>query len=496
MTPERRKHLGSYYTPAVVASTLVRWAARTASDRLLDPACGDGRFLACHHPSVGIDSDEGAIAQARVNAPWSEILHTDFFQFASATECRFDCAAGNPPFIRYQRFAGAIREHALGLCHSLGVEFSALVSSWAPFLVAAASCLKPGGRMAFVVPAEIGHAPYAAPLVEFLLRRFSDVRIVAIREKVFPDLSEDCWLLFAGGYGGQSSTLRVCPVDRFSSMQSPPLGQPVSIDELASWRYRIRPFLVGRDIRSAYTEVRDTHSADSLGSLARVGIGYVTGDNDFFHLRPSEAKRMGIEQSFLKVAVRNGRMLQAGRVDLATVKDWIARDLPVLLLALRRSDELSESVRRYLDSESGRRARNAFKCRHRNPWYVVPDVQFPHAFLAYMSGTAPALVENVARTTGTNSVHVVQAKSLAALQRIIERWRDPLVALSCELEGHPLGGGMLKLEPREAQRVLIPRNHPASNRSHDLFSAGARELQAWRHVGGAIETAEMQVAVA
>jgi adenine-specific DNA-methyltransferase len=34
------------------------------------------------------------------------------------------------------------------------------------FLVTTASLLKQGGRLAFVVPAEIGHAPYAAPLVE------------------------------------------------------------------------------------------------------------------------------------------------------------------------------------------------------------------------------------------------------------------------------------------------------------------------------------------
>ena len=62
--------------------------------------------------------------------------------------------------------------------------------------------------MAFVVPAAIGHAPYAAPLLDYLVGHFDDVRIVAVRTKLFPDLSEDCWLLHAGGFGGRAAELR------------------------------------------------------------------------------------------------------------------------------------------------------------------------------------------------------------------------------------------------------------------------------------------------
>ena len=46
--------------------------------------------------------------------------------------------------------------------------------------------------MAFVVPAEFGHAPYATPLIEYFVGHFSVVQIVAVREKLFPELSEDC----------------------------------------------------------------------------------------------------------------------------------------------------------------------------------------------------------------------------------------------------------------------------------------------------------------
>jgi hypothetical protein len=39
------KHAGAYYTPDTVAASLVRWAGRTGAATMLDPACGDGRFI-------------------------------------------------------------------------------------------------------------------------------------------------------------------------------------------------------------------------------------------------------------------------------------------------------------------------------------------------------------------------------------------------------------------------------------------------------------------
>jgi hypothetical protein len=52
-----QKHAGAYFTPDVVVSTLLKWGGRDESDRLIDPACGDGRFIAGHRNAVGIERD-------------------------------------------------------------------------------------------------------------------------------------------------------------------------------------------------------------------------------------------------------------------------------------------------------------------------------------------------------------------------------------------------------------------------------------------------------
>ena len=76
--------------------------------------------------------------------------------------------------------------------------------------------------MAFVVPAEIGHAPYSAPLIEYLTEHFGHLQIVAIRKKLFPDLSEDCWLLYADDKGGSTNHIALSVLERFFFPRSPP----------------------------------------------------------------------------------------------------------------------------------------------------------------------------------------------------------------------------------------------------------------------------------
>ncbi|MDP2260094.1 MAG: hypothetical protein Q8J89_10305 [Caulobacter sp.] len=337
--------------------------------------------------------------------------------------------------------------------------------------------------MAFVVPAEIGHAPYAAPLLDYLVESFSTVHIVAVREKLFPALSEDCWLLYAEGYGGAAPHIELTVCDTFKPSREPP--KPTVKIDLAEWRTvwsrRLRPYVLPTEVRSLYGLAANHPESQRFGSFASVGIGYVSGDNDFFHLRPSEAKRWKIPGAFLHTSLRNGRAMPDRQITLKTVEKWKQADDPVLLLRLKRDQDLPASVIKYLDSSAGMAARGGYKCRNRTPWYAVPDVQVPDYMLSYMAGRTVNLVRNSAGVTCTNSVHAVQVQDRALAAKFLPQWSTPFVRLSCELEGHALGGGMLKLEPREASRVLFPAQCIAENAAAEVLETGIRVLQKWRH---------------
>ncbi len=288
MQVTQRKLFGAYYTPDDVVQSLVGWAVARPSDRMIDPSCGDGRFLVAHENSVGVEGDPKAAEIVHARAPGSLIHQGDFFSWAANTTERFDCAAGNPPFIRYQRFTGAVRQASQRLCARHGANFTSLSSSWAPFLVATAALLKPGGRMAFVVPAEIGHAPYALPLLKYLVKHFAEVTILAVEEKLFPDLSEDCWLLHCSGFGSSARSIGFNAVRRFEPSKRPPAPERViSLDEWEQWGFRLRPFLLPRRAMDLYRSIANSPQARRLSSFAQVSIGYVTGANEFFHMRPA-----------------------------------------------------------------------------------------------------------------------------------------------------------------------------------------------------------------
>ena len=288
-------------------------------------------------------------------APWASIYENDFFRWAGETSQRFDCAAGNPPFIRYQRWPGEVRQRALILCSQVGVSFSCSTSLRSLlFLVATASLLKPGGRMAFVVPAEIGHATYSAPLLQYLARSFGVVHIVAIRTKMFAALSEDCWLLYADGFGEGTDHFRITLRETFLGTDPVPHDfEHVSLSQWQAMRSRLRPFLLPAPIRSLYRELQEGPMTVRLGDVGALGsdTSPVTMISSICVRRRLPPRAFHRNSSILPWL--NGRTLPEKAVTHATVRGWLNRDEPVLLLRIERVQAAVMS-----GSISARRERN------------------------------------------------------------------------------------------------------------------------------------------
>ena len=186
----------------------------------------------------------------------------------------------------------------------------------------------------------------------------------------------------------------------------------------------------------------------------------------------------------LDPACGDGRFLArhgngVGAID--TVGCWRRNDDPMLLLHIPKTKHLPSRVQGYLDSAAGRRAREAYKCRHRRPWYSVPDVRVPDFFLTYMAGHAANLVRNAAGASCTNALHGVRVRCPAVAAELPTAWRSPLARLSCELEGHALGGGMLKLELKEAGRIILPRLGLAASPPDAEIEEATSVMRRWRH---------------
>jgi len=313
-----------------------------------------------------------------------------------------------------------------------------------------------------VLPMELGHATYARPVLEYLSRSFARITILTFRVPLFPDLSQDTLLLLAERRGDAFETIGWQDLESLEELEglddSSKDRQVLDHDALSSGGDRFITAFVDPKARDLYRALAGSSHTARLAEIAQVGIGYVTGANDFFHLSPESTAAWQLPRSALARSVFRGRALTGLSF---TESDWLESSVEGsagYLLSLNPAETVDNMTLSYLSHGTAIGVNLAYKCRVREPWYSVPNVYLPEAFLTYMSGLRPRLVENGASVVAPNTLHTVRMKPLgpATVGALALAWQSSLVSLSVEIEGHAMGGGMLKLEPKEAQSVVVP----------------------------------------
>lgn len=469
---KEQKTAGAYYTKDAVADFLSKWALQGGAQSVLDPCFGGGVFLerllaARSSSSVevhGVELNSRSYDHVQQQLDGQASLHkADFFVFAKRALQKFGAIVGNPPFIRYHRFSGTDRDRALNAAARAGVALSKLASSWAYFVVVAASLLRDGGRLAFVVPAELQYSTYSRAVLRYLHAHFAKVTVIYSEERFFPDLAEDTLLLLCDGYGedrkANFSVTRISAISELATLDVSVAAQRVTSDTaIVQGLERLSESLLAPAVRTLYRQLRAAPTFARLRTLADVGIGYVTGNNKFFHVSNSEAFDLGITHAYLQPTLYRGKAFAGVAFH---VEDWL-RACEIgdagYLIDIPPGAPLDMDMRRYIEHGERIGVPDAYKCQVRQCWYSVPHVYRPDAFLTSMSGAFPRMVLNEVNVVATNSVHIVRLHEQSAVtaRELCVRWLSTATQLSAEIEGHALGGGMLKLEPTEAENVLVP----------------------------------------
>jgi methylase of polypeptide subunit release factors len=497
-----RKARGAFFTPPEIAHYIAEWAIRSADDRILEPSSGDAAFLVAatdrlrelggdvrpEVDGVEIHSASAAVARKRVTAAGGDPrIHVGDF-FAVPPRPAYSAVIGNPPYIRYQQFRGESRAQSRKAALSAGVALSRLASSWAAFTLHAAMFLQDGGRMGLVLPGELLSVNYAGVVRKFLFDRFATVDLVLFDEQVFPGAEADVVLLLADGFNtGPSAHATIHRAPNAASLTSV-LAQHhwVPPDPSDKW---VSGLIGG----ASATKIDALTSAGHFTTLDQWGdttLGMVTGNNGYFALSRQRVAELGLRSTDVVRLSPPGSSHLRG---LVLSPELLRRleDSGKSVYLFRPEGEPSRAAQHYIDAGYTAGVHTAYKCRIRKPWYRVPLLKPADLLLTCMNADTPRLVTNQVKAHHLNSVHGVylhDSHREAGRDLLPVAMLNSVTVLHAEMVGRAYGGGILKIEPREADRWAVP--------SLDFVIRHGDELRAIRrHVATLLRDGKLLAAV-
>lgn len=470
-----QKLRGGYYTPLDLAAFLVRWIDGIELTRVLEPSCGDGAFFieaAKRLQDVNVTGFELDPIEAKkafrtgkecglenLSVHNKDFLGWAVSRLANKSE-KFDAVLGNPPFIRYQYLPSVFQDRAERIFGELDCKFTKHTNAWVPFILASIKMLRPSGRLAMIVPAEILHVAHAQSLRTYLGLQCRRVVIIDPEELWFEETLQGAVLLMAEKKRAPHETgdgLVIHPVSGRNFLNSDPTsifesGTSINGKTIAGKWTRA---LLNKSTRDIIDNLENHSKVKKFDEIAKVDVGIVTGANKFFLVDDRTVDEFDLSKWAHPMFGRSEHC--PGIIyDKAQHTENAAKGRPTNFVWFKDKDvEQNKKVKKYIQRGENESLYARYKCRIRKPWYTVPSVYATEIGMLKRAHNAPRLILNRIQALTTDTAYRIRVLEGAADQ-LVYSFINPLTALSAELEGRHYGGGVLELVPSEIERILIP----------------------------------------
>jgi adenine-specific DNA-methyltransferase len=456
-SPEHRRPLGQTYTPAAVVTSMLEWAAEQGTPaRVIDPGTGSARYLMRAGrlwPKVqliGVDVDPVATIMARANLAASglaERAHVELIDYRSLEPEPINGKTlflGNPPYVRHHQIGPSWKRWLVQVAEMQGLAASQLAGLHVHFFLATAVWGRSGDFGSFITSAEWLDVNYGRLVRDLLLDGLGgrSVHVLEPTVRAFPDVDTTaaitCFRL-----GKRPDSVRLRQVKTVEDLGHLEGGREVSRERLAEasrWSPLVR---VSPKLPADHVE---------LGELCKVHRGQVTGANAVWVV--GRACTRLPERVLFPSVTRARELFEAGErlSDVSSLR--LVVDLPEDLDELD-SDERKE-VDRFLRKARREGASDGYIARSRKAWWRVGLRQPAPVLATYMARRPPAFVHNPAQARHINIAHGLYPRepiNSVGLDRLVRHLR-----VSVEVgQGRTYAGGLTKFEPREMERLPVPR---------------------------------------
>ena len=352
-----------------------------------------------------------------------------------------------------------------------------------PFVIASVERLKPGGRLAMVIPAELLYISHADGLRRLLEREMEQITVVHLREIVFAGTLQGTVLLLAvkrhhasTGQLVREPQLTLFPeelCDESTALQIIEIYSAADLQQMGlalnhrtsvttstqgldgNWMLAV----LAPDERRLINRLSRHPSVKRFAQVADVDIGIVTGANDFFVVDEQTVGRYELHAIAFPMLAKSD--LISGIT--YTAQDHVAnveagKAVHLLRFPPKNLAELPAKMVEYIRRGEEQGLHTRFKCRIRDPWYVVPYVWVSEVAMLKRSHKYPRLVLNEFGAYSTDTAYRIRMRPeyVTRARDLTFSFMNSLTFLSAELEGRHYGGGVLEMVPSEIERLLIP----------------------------------------
>jgi adenine-specific DNA-methyltransferase len=480
-TPARkRKALGQFFTPDLIASEMARWVTRDyRSSSLLDAGVGTGVFVKSFLRGrrqagvrtpvsidcIDIDRDVLDVARRGVIPEGNEevrFIEGDFLAFAP--DKRYDAIISNPPYYKHH-FIENKSQAVASIKKMTGCDLPVTINVYCLFLFRARALMASPARCAFIIPGEFLNADYGVSVKRHLLDdpAFKGIISFSFDRPVFDDaVTTACIVLFETGPPASDDVLLASLGDASSVSGAFRLFN----DRCAAVEPAIKATRFARDSLDPHRkwqnyltlkviDAKGPHLVP-LAKYASCSRGMATGANDYFTLSESKRRAHSIPLEDLLPCVTKSSdapgpvFTRDDHLALSRTGSRVYLLNPRLPLYDTTSDYIAEGVRQGIDLR--------YLPSHRDTWFL-PERQTPApVWVQVFSRQRTRFVWNRSGVNHLTTFHGIYPNDLGrdffpAL--LVYLWSD---ACQRRMQEHQrqYGNGLKKYEPRDIERILVP----------------------------------------
>lgn len=472
---ETLREKGQFWTPAWLAQAMVAYVTATGSNSVFDPAVGAGAFFQAAKvlskevkrslTLLGTEIDPQALDQARHNGlDNSDLAQVQLTNFVlQPPSGLYEAIVANPPYIRHHRLATSdkviLKEFAQRLT---GINLDGRAGLHVYFLLRALQLLAPGGRLAFIMPADVCEGVFAYSLWQWITTHFKLDAVITFDPTAspFPKVDTNPVIFLIRHSSSRNNFLWTkCTSSQVINLKAwlQSSCNPTLAGELTLHSRTIAEGLATGLSRPPQEKLEN---GLTLANFATVMRGIATGANDFFFLTSQQVHDLGIPDEFVVTAVGRTRDVPGAEITDLTIKELQKKGRPTCLLALdgRPLEEFPQALRNYLKHGETLGINRGELIKQRKPWYKMEVRNAPPIFFAYLGRRKVRFIYNRAAALPLTSFlcvypHSTDTKSVENLLKVLSH---PKTVANLALVGKSYGDGAIKVEPRALERLLLP----------------------------------------